>query len=307
MSKEKTKTDTSPDITPENLEKAIEKYQRQEVIRILKGGVLNDLNDKKRAELCHRLAGLRSMEIIDFLSRQKNTFSAEMLELDFDVFQNRNFVCDVLEKYEKKFDTSDEEECKKLFTLACAVNAEKTVKSLIRQKKAINCYPLIGTASLQVFEQISLIAGGQMHDNDRVQLYLNAFLSDEWEQKLIFMLENKIDYSLKNTDGKTAADLLEERVNTYKYPNSKKGNLQKIQEEQALKRLKKIQYEKEHPAESKKPSVKKLILTAIICIAAAALIGTVAGRAYVRNHASTESEDLSAEEESDSSDDLSAE
>ncbi len=160
----------SPDITPENLEKAINKYQRQVVMRMLKGGVLNDLDEEKRADLCHRLAALRSMEIIEFLSKDTKTFSADMLYLDFDVFQNRNFVNEVLEKFGKKFDISDAEECKKLFSLACAVNNYKTVKTLIRQKKAVECYPLIGKASLPVFEQITLITDGHLHDDDRVQL-----------------------------------------------------------------------------------------------------------------------------------------
>ncbi|MCD8148335.1 MAG: FKBP-type peptidyl-prolyl cis-trans isomerase, partial [Clostridiales bacterium] len=208
-----------------------------------------------------------------------------------------NFVRDVLNKYGKKFDYSNEDECNKLFALACTVDDEKTVKTLIRQKKAADSYPLIGAASLPVFEQISLIQTGQLHDDARVQLYLQAFLSDEAEKKLIYMDENKIDYFLKNTDGKTAADLLEERIKTFKYGNNKKGTMQKRQEEQTLKLLKKIQFDREHPAE-KKMSVKKLILIACICIAAAAVIGTLAGRAYVRNNASSEADDSSAEEES---------
>ncbi len=120
------------------------------------------------------------------------------------------------------------------------------------------------------------------------------------------MDENKIDYFLKNTDGKTAADLLEERIKTFKYRNNKKGTMQKRQEEQTLKLLKKIQFDREHPAEEKM-SAKKLILIACICIAAAAVIGTLAGRAYVRNNASSETEDSSAEEETATDDNSSGE
>ncbi len=178
------KNPSAADITPENLEKAIDKYQRQDVMRMLKGGVLSGLDDETRAAICHRLAGLRSMEIMDVLSRQKDPFTADMLNLDFDVFQNRNFVRDVLNKYSKKFDCSDEEECNKLFALACTVDDEKTVKTLIRQKKASDSYALIGGASLPVFEQISLIQGGQIHDDTRVQIYLRALLSDDAEKNL---------------------------------------------------------------------------------------------------------------------------
>ncbi|MCD8149713.1 MAG: hypothetical protein LUE92_09165, partial [Clostridiales bacterium] len=102
----KEKSKSAADITPENLEKAIGKFQRQDVMRMLKGGVLSGLDDEKKAEMYHRLAGLRSLEIMDVLSKQKDSFTADMLNLDFEVFQNRNFVRDVLNKYGKKFDYS---------------------------------------------------------------------------------------------------------------------------------------------------------------------------------------------------------
>ncbi|MCC8150361.1 MAG: hypothetical protein LIO96_02600 [Lachnospiraceae bacterium] len=44
----KEKSKTTADITPENLEKAIDKYQRQDVMRMLKGGVLSGLDDEKK-------------------------------------------------------------------------------------------------------------------------------------------------------------------------------------------------------------------------------------------------------------------
>ncbi|MCD8333003.1 MAG: FKBP-type peptidyl-prolyl cis-trans isomerase [Clostridiales bacterium] len=290
------------DATPENLEKAIDKYQRPEVVRMLKAGALFGLDAEKRAEICRRLVGLRSMEIMDFLSRQKEPFTVDMLQLDFDVFQNRDFVRELLTKYSKKFDLSDEKECEAIFAVACTVDNEKTVKQLIHLKKAVAAYPMIGSASMPIFEQITAIPDGLMHDDDRVRLYLQAFLSADWELKLVFLHDAKIDYFLKNTDGKNAADLLEERIRTFKYDNGKKGRLMKLQEEQALKMLRKMESEREQSSDKKKLSLKIKILILCICVAAAAVIGAGIGYYQAHNSASAETtEDVSAEEEAEES------
>lgn len=292
------KTKTTPlEINLNNLEDAISRYQRENVMYLLKNGVLSGLSDEKLTQIRQRLVSLRSTEVMDFLSRRKEPFTADMMQLDFGVFQNKKFVQEMLDKYSKKFDFSNEDECKKLFALACSVDDEKMIQQLIRQKKATDCYKMLGRASMPVFKQVTLITSGMIHDDQRVNLYLDACLSGEYEEKLAFMHENKIDFFLKNTDGKNVIDLMEERLITNRYSNDKKGRLQKLQEQQVLNLLKKIQTENEQ-GNGKRFFSKKLIIIVIICVIAAAVIGAAAGYLHQNNNASTEnSEDLSTEEE----------
>ncbi len=171
------------------------------------------------------------------------------------------------------------------------------IQQLIRQKKATDCYEMIGAASMPVFKQITLITTGMIHDDQRVDLYLAACLSGEHEEKLAFMQENKIDFFLRNTAGKNVIDLMEDRFRTYRYSNNKKGQLQKLQEEQTVKLLKKIQTENEQ-GNGKRFLNKKLIIILVVCVIAAAAIGTAAGYLHHNNSVSADSsDDLSAEEE----------
>ncbi len=293
----------TPELTMENFEQAIAKFQRKTVLTLLKGGILTTMEEAERIAAYQKLTALRSMDIIDFLSKQQPPFPAEMLQQDFNVYQNKNFVKEVLGKYNKKFNFAIEEECAKLFLIACAVDDEKTVKTLIRQKKAADCYSALGSASLIVFSQVSDIATDQLHDDERVQLYVNAALSEEWEAKINYLLNQKIDVFVKNTSEKTVVDLLAERVKTYKYGNDKKGRLQKLQEEQTLKYLQKIQFDLEHPQEPPF-QIKKMVVIGIVCVILAAVIGTVAGYVYVNKTSSTSTStstttELSVEEETE--------
>ena len=289
------KKDTVPEMNLKNLEDAIERYQRENVMILLKGGVLTGLAvGEERTSICRRLASLRSMEIMDFLSRQKEPFTADMLRLDFSVFQNKKFIQEVLEKYSKKFDLSDEEECRKLFLLACSVDDAKTVRNLIRQKKATDCYEQIGAASLPVFEQVALIPAGMIHDDRRVDLFFRACLSKDYEEKIAFMRENGINFFMKNTAGKNVIDLFEERFKTYRYSNDKKGRMQKLREEQVLISLKKI-LEEDGQNGSKIREKRRIVLIVVICVIAAAIIGGAVG--YRSGSGEEETTDSSAEEE----------
>ncbi len=283
--------------TREALERAIGKFQRKDVLKLLKDGALNGVAGEEKIALYRKLSSLRSMDVIDFLSKQSEPFTAAMLQLDFDVYQNKNFVKEVLAKYGKKFSLAAEEDANALFALACAVDDEKTVKSLLKQKKGAGAYVALGAAAMPVFAQITAM-GAELSADDRVALYVQAMLTAEWEEKLGFLLEEKIDVFVKNAEGKTVIDLLEERIKTHKYGKDKKGSLQKIQEERTVKVLQKVLFEQEHPVEEKMP-FKKMILIGVICVVAAAIIGTVAGYVYVQNSGSSSEvvEELSVEVE----------
>lgn len=214
--------------TTENLESAIDRYRREDVLAILKKGVLNGLSDDKTEYFYCRLATLRSTEILDYLSKQKTYFPAKMMQLDFDTSQNRSFVLDALEKYRKKFNLSDDEECDLLFAIACSVGDARLVKNLIRKKKAANYYPLIGSAPFPVFIQVSQIAAGAISDDQWLELYLSAFTSRDGSARMDYMLRQGMDLFRKNAEGKNAADLLEERIQSYRYGSKKTGAIRKF-------------------------------------------------------------------------------
>ena len=101
--------------------------------KLQKKGALDGLTKEQRLEIYKSLMTLRNMEIIHYLAKQEEKFSSEMLRMDFEPYLNKNFVRQVLARYGKKFDLTDERECENLFEIACEANDAETVKYLIRQ------------------------------------------------------------------------------------------------------------------------------------------------------------------------------
>ncbi|MCD8018277.1 MAG: FKBP-type peptidyl-prolyl cis-trans isomerase [Clostridiales bacterium] len=295
--------------TIEQLEYSIDKYQRDDVIAMLKAGILSDLEEEKRIYFYCRLCGLRSMDILDFLSRQNDYFPVKMLQLDFDISQNKLFALEAMEKYQNKFNTSDEEECRQLFEIACIVGSVKIIRVLIRQKKAADCYAMMGSAAPEIFELILTIPENALTDDQWVEMYLNAFTAKEGRERIDYLLKHKKNLFLTNSEGKTAVDLLEERTKSFRYGNRKSDRYQKIEEERLAVYLKKVQTQKEEKAKkgTSKNSPGAIICICILaCLVLAAMVynvtkgtGSSSAESTTAEEATTVEADNTADEESD--------
>ena len=120
---------TEKDTLVEQLREAVRGREREKALELLKKGALDGLTKEQRLEIYKSLMTLRNMEIIHYLAKQEEKFSSEMLRMDFEPYLNKNFVRQVLARYRKKFDLTDERECENLFEIACEANDAETVKS----------------------------------------------------------------------------------------------------------------------------------------------------------------------------------
>ena len=106
---------TEKDTLVEQLREAVRGREREKALELLKKGALDGLTKEQRLEIYKSLMTLRNMEIIHYLAKQEEKFSSEMLRMDFEPYLNKNFVRQVLARYRKKFDLTDERECENLF------------------------------------------------------------------------------------------------------------------------------------------------------------------------------------------------
>ena len=270
---ETTEQGTKQETKQERLEEAVRCCRRDEVLKLLKDGALEAWTGQERSGICLQLMSLRSMDVADYLAKQKEPFSAAMLELDLEIYQNKNFVRQVLKKHRKKFDLTDEAECEKLFEIACAADGEETVRFLIRQKKAVSRYVLLGDAPLALFEQCCAIAPETLGQDEWVELYFRACTSAEGPEKLRFLVEKKQDLSRKNLAGETVEDRMEKRIRENRYPKGRQGSIQRTQDGQVLKTMKKLREESGQPKRRKLKPKERIAANSVSLVAAAIIIG----------------------------------
>ena len=266
-----------PELTLENLNRAIRTYQREEVLYLIQHGILKDLPEDEKTATYQQLVSLQNMEILQSVAKQENFLDPEIFCNQSDSSQSKVFINQCLTKFRKQFLLQDDDVCNTLFTLACECGCISMLHILIEQKKVKERYPELAQYSLDVLKTVKEIPAGTMSDTDLVQLYFLAATSADCEKKLDYLSASGFDLYVKNASGKTVIDRLEERIKENKYSKNRRGSLMQIEDKKMLTKLTRALYEKTHPPVKEAPSKKMIGCgVAIACVAILAIAICVA-------------------------------
>lgn len=285
----------------ELLQKLIREYKREEIRTYLKKGILKELSGEEKGPLLQELVALRDMQIVKILSKELDTFNPDMLDIDCSNWQNRNFISEILDKYPKKFDWTDDQVCEKLFDFACRVTHPGTAERIIRKKKAVSRYYRLAGGADDLFALLKEVKPSELTVEQRLDIILEASTTEQEVERLMQLEEWGYDLKEKNAHGATVNILLEEKIRNTHYPKNRSGELQRKKDRNALNRLNSIQNPRPEAEEEKKSGLsprKKLIIVVLI-ICAALVVGSLCHYA-MRNSGSTDSgteSELSAESE----------
>lgn len=264
---------TEKDTLVEQLREAVRGREREKALELLKKGALDGLTKEQWLEIYKSLMTLRNMEIIHYLAKQEEKFSSEMLRMDFEPYLNKNFVRQVLARYRKKFDLTDERECENLFEIACQANDPETVKYLIRQGRGKSRYALLGEAQMSVFQQCASIPQDALTQDAWMELFFTAAASEEGMEKMQFAADQKMDLSCVDSQGRSLEDLMERQIQENRYGRGRRESLRRTRDGQVLKLLRHLRQEREHPTRKPLSPKARAVLITVALVAAAVIIG----------------------------------
>lgn len=248
---------------------------RAQVLRLLKEGAFEQLTEQEIPSTCRELISLRDAQIVAELAKKVDIFTPEMLELDWNNWNDCQFVDQILNKYSKKFCWQDEEVCNKLFEIACIVGNEKTVLSLMKQKKAANLYSKLAASSDELFAVLLKSKLTEFSQDQIVDMIAYATLSGKANVRLKSLLDKKFDFSTKNAQAETAVDVVKKIIEDKKYDKNKTGSLKKTQDANALQFLMKVEKGliEEEPKKIEWKKVLPISIAAVVVVVFACVIG----------------------------------
>lgn len=255
----------------ENFYDDIAHYRTEKVCEALKAGILDKADEDERKGICRRLITLRNKQIISLLDKKMDYFPVELLQMDLDNQNNREFLRYILDKYSGKFNKNKASVCEVLFDTACRVQHKNTILDLMRDKKAVCRYPELARSSDEMFKLIDRIPTELKNEDMEVQILINAALSDSGAERLKLLMKKGYDPETKNSKGQTASAALEEYIRVFRYPKNKHGEIMRKEDLASLKNLQKLTREDE-TSEEKADKKKLAILSAAIVIVAAIII-----------------------------------
>lgn len=248
---------------------------RAQVLRLLKEGAFEQFTEQEIPSTCRELISLRDAQIVAELAKKVDIFTPEMLELDWNNWNDCQFVDQILSKYSKKFPWQDEEVCNKLFEIACVVGNEKTVLALMKQKKATNLYSKLAASSDELFAVLLKSKLTEFSQDQIVDMIAYATLSGKANVRLKSLLDKKFDFSTKNSQDETAVDVVKKIIEDKKYDKNKTGSLKKTQDANALQFLMKVEKGliEEEPKKIEWKKILPISIAAVVVIVFACVIG----------------------------------
>ncbi len=258
------------EVTVENFIQELKYHRRDNVRTMLNSGVLQMLGEEDKIPVYRRILALCDKQIAEQLFKITGQFSVEMMELDLKNRNQREFVSFLMTKYLKKIDYKEEEDCERLFEIACIVGNRNMLRYLIQHGKAVGRYPKLVTCSLELFSLIDKIPEKYMHEDCKVAFWVEAALSDRSIEAMNALYAKGFDPAVKNSDGKSAADVLGKRIGNIRYTNNRNGELKRKKDKEAVRYLKRLASGKD--GKEKKFSSKKWMITGVavlivVCIA----------------------------------------
>lgn len=224
-------------LTKEALLQAIEKKQSKTICSYIADGVLDEMDNEELYPLFRGLMKLRNQEVIDELAKRASYFPIEMLDTEIKNHNDKHFVSYVLGKYGKKFRYKQAAVANRLFETACRCDCKSMLLFLIGKGAAEGEYPRLISGSDALLEVLKRIKVSALHPDTQVTFFVEAAVAHQNEKRLQELLSLGFDITLRNEEGKTAAEVLEEGIARFAYSKDKKGAAEKQRDLQGLKLL----------------------------------------------------------------------
>lgn len=108
------------------------------------------------------------------------------------------------------------------------------LNTLIAQKKCQTRYPELGSCPLDILKKLKPIPSENLSNDALVSFYFEAVTTNDCERKLEYLNTNGFDLFVKNSAGKSVADLLDARIKENRYPKNRHGSLLQIEDKKML-------------------------------------------------------------------------
>ena len=106
-------------ITKEKFYKEIRKKHTGIICEMIRGGILEEMDNEELKDVFRSLMKLRDREIVKLLAQKSHYFPMEMLDVNLKNRHNKDFISQTLTKYKRKFQYKIPENAGRLFKIAC--------------------------------------------------------------------------------------------------------------------------------------------------------------------------------------------
>ncbi len=239
--------------------RAIRMYRRDEVSVLIRDHAIDIATDEQKMEIGKGIMGLRDIKLVEQFAKEQKVFTPDMLRLDFENWNNRDFVRQVLSQCKKNFDLSDEQVCRELFEISCEVGQTEVLSFLVNKKKATDCYPMLASGTEEAFAVLKQVKPASLDADMRVEIMLAAATTTQGQERLEKLSSFGYNLFEENSDEKELSDLLNERIASNTYTKNRAGDMKRMKDKSVVQYIERKRNPVDPKAGRKKFSIKKAL------------------------------------------------
>lgn len=229
--------ETKKTYSPDELNIAIKKRKTDEVCEMIRAGVLEDMSNDELKDVFRSLMTLRSRDVVDLLAKKSHYFPVEMLDIEIKNYNDKSFICYVLEQYGKKFQYKSPDIASRLFEVACVAECKPFLLFLLGKGLAEGQYPRLISGSENLLDVLDLVKVSALHPDTVVTFFMEAASSENPEKRIGELMALGFDITTENSEGQNACEVMREGIERYPYGKDKRAQKEKQKDLQGLKTL----------------------------------------------------------------------
>ncbi len=239
--------------------KAIRAFRREDVADLIKNHALDIAGEDELEEIAAAIVELRDIKLVELLAKEMKTFTPDMLRLDFENWNNREFIRQVLSRCRKNFDLTDDKVCEELFEISCEIGQTEVLSYLVSKKETKEYYPMLAGGTEEAFRVLRQVKRSDLDADLRVEIMYEAAIAGDGQERLEKLSALGYDLDEKNSDDKMLSDLLNERIASGSYTKNRNGDLNRMKDKALVQYLEKKRSHQFDKKEKKKFSFKKAL------------------------------------------------
>ncbi|MCR5666184.1 MAG: hypothetical protein K6G01_05090 [Eubacterium sp.] len=218
------------------------KKNRTQVLKFLQDGILKEIQEQDLMIVYKDLLLLRDYDIMNFLIKELNTLPTEMFNIDYNNINNRRFILEVFDKYQKNLDLSTDESCNQLFEIACQVECFPLITSMIAKSQAKDSYKKLVIGSYKMLHLTKKIKKEDLTNDLIIAFFVEAALTRDGMQRIEALRLMDYDIHTVNDDNKGVCEVLSQTIEQTRYPRNKSGEIKRRQDLNMITYIKNIDH-----------------------------------------------------------------
>lgn|GEM_PF-1937237 len=201
-------------------------------------GILRCVPDDEKTLLYSDLASFKDMNYIDQIVKEEHVLDSRIIP-EIRNYMDKKFVQVVLVRYKRRLDINDERESARMIRMAVLCDDRRLARAILKKQPSPSGLGYLAEGSDDMFHLL-LKMSGKVRPEERAEILTYVYMGPDGDDRLEqLMKKTSWRLTFRDEEGKDVCDIMENKIESIRYPNNKSGYLARQTYHKKLQKLQK--------------------------------------------------------------------